>query len=310
MNDTGRSDGPAGVNSKLYLSSLGLAAALLIVIRLFALPHLGGATKVSLSDTIISIVDSLTGAAVASLCVSLLVVFFYGLKRQGPTEVQIVTAPESISAELDKAAGATNSWDYRGHTARYFRSTVLPTLLQRAERQGHYLSVNVQVLDPNNDELMDFFAEYRRNANPNRRDYWTRRRAQAEIAATIIRLQLLSYQFSRLNCRVYLASTVSPFTIDLSDTCVIVTREKAGMAALKYPVGSSFYDSTKEDMRLSNRQSTELPLPRSVTELDPGSIADVREVLSLLDILQGADDELLSMTLDAYRRPVNPYANA
>lgn len=309
MDDTGRSDGPAGANTKLYLSSLGLAAALLIVIRLFALPHLGGATKVSLSDTIISIVDSLTGAAVASLCVSLLVVFFYGLKRQGPMEVQ-VTDSGSISAELDKAAGATNSWDYRGHTARYFRSAVLPTLLQRAERQGHYLSVNVQVLDPDNVELMDFFAEYRRNANPDRRDYWTRRRAQAEIAATIIRLQLLSYQFSRFNCRVYLASIVSPFTIDLSDTCVMVTREKAGTAALKYPVGSSFYDSTKEDMRLSNRQSTELPLPRSATELDPGSVADVREVLSLLDILQGADDELLNLTLDAYRRPVNPYANA
>jgi hypothetical protein len=304
MDDTGRSDGPAGVNTKLYLSSLGLAAALLIVIRLFALPHLGGATKVSLSDTIISIVDSLTGAAVASLCVSLLVVFFYGMKRQGPMEVQ-VTDPGSISAELNRAAGATNSWDYRGHTARYFRSAVLPTLLQRAERQGHYLSVN-----PDNVELMDFFAEYRRNANPDRQDYWTRRRAQAEIAATIIRLQLLSYQFSRLNCRVYLASTVSPFTIDLSDTCVIVTREKAGTAALKYPVGSSFYDSTKEDMRLSNRQSAELPLPRSATELDPGSVADLRDVLSVLNILQGADDELVSMTLDAYRRPVNPYANA
>ncbi|MFE0352287.1 hypothetical protein ACFW2I_02220 [Streptomyces nigra] len=309
MDDAGRRDGPAGVNTKLYLSSLGLAAALLIVIRLFVLPHLGGATKVSLSDMIISIVDALTGAAVASLCVSVLVVFFYGLKRRGPVEVQ-VTDPGSISAELDKAAGATNSWDYRGHTARYFRSAVLPTLLQRAERQGHYLSVNVQVLDPDNAELMDFFAEYRRNANPSRRDYWTRQRAQAEIAATIIRLQLLSHQFSRLNCRVYLASTVSPFTIDLSDTCVIVTREKAGMAALKCPVGSSFYDSIKEDMRLSNSQSTELPLPRSATELDPGSVADISEVLSRLDILRGADDELLNLTLDAYRRPVNPYATA
>ncbi|WP_369222289.1 hypothetical protein AB5J52_12905 [Streptomyces sp. R39] len=62
-------------------------------------------------------------------------------------------------------------------------------------------------------------------------------------------------------------------------------------------------------MRLSNRQSAELALHRSSTELDPESVSEVRDVLALLGILRGADDELLSMTLDAHRRPMNPYAN-
>lgn len=305
MDESG--SGSSSVNKKLYATSLLTATAALIVVRIFALPKLSGASKVSTADAVTSMVDSLIGASAAALCISLLIMFFYGIADRGKGDVLVVPS-KSIALEVREAAERSGKWEYRGHTGRYLRSTVLPILQLHSGQEGQYVELTVQLLDPSNISTIDFFTEYRKSLNPNRPEYWVRRRAQAEITATILKLGTASARFSRLTCKVYLTSSVSPLSVDMSDSCVIITREKAGASALKYPAGSTFYDSMKEELSLDYKQGSSLNLANSVQDIS--TVDHVRNALSGIGILAGADDELLALILDAYERPVNPYGNS
>jgi hypothetical protein len=221
--------------------------------------------------------DSLLGATIASLIVSLLVFWIIPKNRPALAEA-IVVPPAEISRQLLEATNGATKWSYRGHTGRYFRTTILPLLRDAASKHGRYIDLQIQILDPDEPDLMRFFASYRAEANRDRADYWSEWRARAEIAATAVAIAVASASSSRLNCELYFTKSVSPFTIDLTDTGAVITRESPMHSAVKYPAGSSLYDSACEDLHLSARQS------RKVAFVRPGRsvVATERDVEELL----------------------------
>jgi hypothetical protein len=296
------------VGWRLYIVSLLGAILLLISVRFFVIPRFDTQKRADVLTILGQVSDSLLGATIASLIVSILV--FWIIPKNRPTvEETVLVPPKRISSELRHAANEATKWSYRGHTGRYFRTTVLPILQNTSTKHGRYIDVQIQILDPDDADLMRFFARYRAEVNRDRSDYWTTSRARAEIVATAVALILADAGSSRLNCELYFTKNVSPFTIDLSNTHAITTRESPTHAALKYPAGSTMYDSASEDLHLSAVQARRVEFERPESTL----IATGDELNLLLNRLGLAmlhRDEIVETVLTVLKNPVSPYANA
>jgi hypothetical protein len=294
-----------GLNRRLYVSSLIAVVIALAVVRLFALPQWDDDAGPDLPSIVGSLLDSFLGASLAALGVSLLVLWLFPSGTDNKDEATIIP-PREIGSELVDSASKATDWGYRGHTGRYLRTTVLPILEQAANKHGRYVDISVELLDPENDEAIEFFVNYRRQVNPDKVDYWTSQRAKIEILATVAALALASQRSPRLSCSVFLGSSVSPFTVDMSSSVAIVTRESSSMSALKYPIGSSFFDSVREDLHLSRRQARELPrLPAGSYGLDTGGA--VSTVLDELDLGREVSLGMIASIVDVIDKPVSPY---
>lgn len=295
------------INRRLYLGALAAAVVALILFRLFAVPAVGG-DDVEAADVAAAVADSLLGGALAALGVSILVLWLYR-RDEDVVHEAIVLEPRTIATEIEIAAESALTWDYRGHTGRYFRSVVLPMLQRRAEHHGRYITARVQLLDPDDDERIQYFIRYRGRANPGASSVWTAEGALSEILATIVAAGAGSVTNPRMTCEVFVGGVVSPFTADLSSTVAILTRESSALGALKYPAGSTFFDSMAEELHLSRDQARRLPtLPPGLAPV--ATVEDLKLVLNHLDVGAGASDSLLRSTLQNVLKPSNPYPHA
>ena len=294
------------VNRRLYLGALSATAVALVLFRTFAIPRWDG-SKVKAIEVLSSVVDSLLGGTLAALAVSALVFWLYRSEERTADEA-VVVGPREISNELKSAAEVTTEWNYRGHTGRYFRSSIMPLLESRTERHGRYITIRAQLLDPDDADRLRFFVHYRRSVNPEKELYWTEERARAEILATLVALVTAPSSSPRISCEVFVGGYVSPFTVDMASSVAVVTRESAALGALKYPLGSTFFDSMAEDLHLAREQARALPTI-SVVAGDIDTCDRLRSVLQLLGVAADATDDLLQMTLHALQHPINPYPN-
>ncbi|MFC0532730.1 hypothetical protein [Phytohabitans kaempferiae] len=292
---------------RMYALMLLGAVLLLGVTRVFVMPEIDSSVTPTIGASIGQILDSLIGVTAGALIVSGLIYWLVPGNRSA-VEDTVLVAPTSISNELRNSAITATTWTYRGHTGRYFRTTILPILAEAANKHGRYIDINLQILDPDDPSIIAFFSEYRASVNRDRADYWTPDKARAEVAATVIALAVAATNSSRLACNLYLTRLVSPFTIDLCDTQAIVTRESAKHDAIKYPAGSSFYDSVCEDLHLSARLARRVSISRSAIKV-VGKRDDVTTVLDELNVVTKDRNKVVSHVLTALRNPVSPYGH-
>lgn len=293
-----------GVSRRIYTACLAAVSIALILLRLFAIPQWDG-TDTRAVDLLAPVTDSLLGAALAALAISAVIFWLYGTESH-EIEEAIVVEPKQISRELKDAAESTSEWNYRGHTGRYFRSTILPVLERRAESHGRYINISAQLLDPDDLGRLQYFVEYRASVNPEKAAYWTVDRARAEILATVISVATAPQRSKRISCQIFLGGFVSPFTVDMATSVAVVTRESSSMGALKYPAGSTFFDSMVEDLHIGRSQAKELDTTR-VCNVESASADDVRAVLNHLAISAEMDGDMMNMILSSLHHPVNPY---
>lgn len=295
------------INIRLYVGALVSTLVALALFRFFAIPWFqkddDGAPP-ALSAVAAEVANSLLGATLAALGISILAFILWG-RRPGPGEVEVIT-PGQISGELLAAAREASSWTYKGHTGRYFRTAILPVLSERSRQHGRYIDIRVQLLDPTEDASVRYFVRYRREVNPERRHYWNEERARAEIIATIIAVGHAACHSARLSAEVRIGGTISPFTHDLAPMVAITTRESSRHTALKYPPGSTFYDSVMEDLHLQADQARLIRLPADEREL-PVNDDEVRDWMDEVGLPDLWTPSLGTMIADSLRHPTNPY---
>lgn len=294
------------VNRRIYMGALLAATAALMLFRLVAIP-LWSDSETNTWDVAAEVADSFLGGTLAALGFSGLFLLLYR-RTEDQTDEAISVPSRDISKEVRTAITDTSEWGYRGHTGRYFRSSVLPSLSQKSKQHGRYIHVRMQLLDPDDNDAMSYFVKYRRSVNPDRASYWTRQQAMSEILATVVSLATAPLSNPRITPAIYLGGSVSPFTVDMASSVAIITRESATLGALKYPAGSSFFDSMAEDLHLGRDQARRLPnLPTDLLPVD--SIDSLRITLGHLGVGKHADNEVLEVALRAVLNPVNPYPN-
>ncbi|GGX80621.1 hypothetical protein GCM10011290_05430 [Vogesella alkaliphila] len=132
---------------------------------------------------------------------------------------------------------------------------------------------------------------------------------QEEIVATAV--AALKFQFSEplLRIRVFFVDHFSAFRLDISDQCVIVTKEDKEASALRADAGTYFYDSYKDDVRLTERQSKEMTCCGKLEFGESVDEAKLREAIKCAEIFEENKLEDLNVTrlLSLINTPSDPY---
>ncbi|MFG6432692.1 hypothetical protein [Roseateles sp. LYH14W] len=293
---------------RTFFGVVALVLALALVTRFFVLPYFAPAHALTSA--------ALFGALLDNLVVSLFLAVFLGgfvfwltpsiVKRSAID----VVAPKQINPLLKSAASATRSWVYKGACGRYTRATTIPKLAEAARTEGIGKDITICILNPKNDDLCAAYATYRRSLKSgNSGKPWTRQVVQEEVLATAV--TALRFQFSEplLRIRVFFVDHFSAFRLDISDQYVVVTKEDKEASALRADSGTYFYDSYKDDVRLTERQSKEMVCCGKLEFAGPLDEAKLREALKCSGIFEDAKLVELDMArlLVAINTPSDPY---
>lgn len=132
---------------------------------------------------------------------------------------------------------------------------------------------------------------------------------QEEILATAI--TALKFQFSEplLRINVFFVDHFSAFRLDISDQYVVVTKEDKDASALRADAGTYFYDSYKDDVRLTERQSKEMVCCGKLEFSGNLDESKLREAVKCADIFDEAKlaDLNIARLLTAVNNPHDPY---
>lgn len=293
---------------KTFFGIVALVLLLALVTRFFVLPYFAPAQALTAA--------ALLGSFLDNLVVSLLVAVFLGgfvfwltpsiVKR---STIEVI-APKQINPLLKGAATATRSWAYKGACGRYTRATTIPKLAEAARVEGIGRDITICILNPKNDTLCAAYATYRRSLKSgNSGTPWSRQVVQEEVLATA--LTALKFQFSEplLRIRVFFVDHFSAFRLDISDQFVVVTKEDKEASALRADAGTYFYDSYKDDVRLTERQSTEMKCCGKLEFGDQLDESKLREALKCADVFDQARLAELDVVrlLASINAPSDPY---
>lgn len=242
---------------RTFFVVVGLVLVLALLARFFALPYF--APEQSLTGV------NLLGSLLDNLVVSLLLAVFLGgfifwltpaVVRRSTIEV---IAPKQINPLLKSAASATRSWVYKGSCGRYTRATTIPKLAEAARTEGLGRDITICIMNPKNDDLCSAYATYRRSLKSGKSgEPWNRQLVQEEIIATAITALMFRFSEPLLRINVFFVDHFSAFRLDISDQYVVITKEDKEASALRADAGTYFYDSYKDDVRLTERQSKEM----------------------------------------------------
>ncbi len=293
---------------RTFFGMVALLLLLALITRFFVIPYFEPAQVLTSA--------ALLGALLDNFVVSLFLAVFLGgfvfwltpaiVKRSA---IEVI-APRQINPLLKSAASATRNWVYKGACGRYTRATTIPKLAEAARTEGIGRDITICILNPKNDDLCAAYATYRRSLKSgNSSTPWTREVVQEEILATAV--TALRFQFSEplLRIRVFFVDHFSAFRLDISDQYVVVTKEDKEASALRADSGTYFYDSYKDDVRLTERQSSEM---KCCGKLEFTGVIDetkLREALRCSDIFYEAKLTNLDITrlLKAINTPSDPY---
>jgi hypothetical protein len=285
-----------------------LILALALVTRVFVLPFF--APDQSLTGS------ALLGSLLDNLVVSLFLAVFLGsfvfwltpsIVRRSAIEV---IAPKEINPLLKSAIGATRFWIYKGGCGRYTRATTIPKLAAAARAAGIGRDITLCILNPKNDALCTAYATYRMSLkSSNAGTPWSRQVVQEEVLATAV--TALRFRFSEplLHIRVFFVDHFSAFRLDISDQYVVITKEDHEASALRADAGTYFYDSYKDDVRLTEKQSTEMTCRGKLEFVGSMDEDKLREALRCTNVFDEANlvDLDIARLLSCINAPSDPY---
>lgn len=282
-----------------------LAFALLV--RFLVLPQYDPSLSLSFSAFLASLLDNL----VVSIFITVLIgSFIFWITPDIVKRSQLeILEPKRISPLLKEAAATSKFWIYKGACGRYTRAVTLPLLADAARAEGIGRDITVCILDPRNHRLCAAYATYRKSLRSRTETSWSQLVVQEEVLATAV--LILKYQFSEplLRINLFFVNSFSAFRLDISDRHVIVTKEDVGASALKADAGTYFYDSYKDDVRLTERLATQLPYSPDLEFASKFTESSLIETIKQSKLVDESTLQQLNISrlLEAVNTPVSPY---
>lgn len=293
---------------KTFFTVVLLILVLSLALRFYAIPTYDATLKYSYIGFFALILDNL----VVSLFISVFIgaFIFWITPKIVKRSVMEVIDPKQINPLLKAAASSTKFWIYKGACGRYTRATTLPMLADTAKSEGIGRDITICLLNPRNEELCEEYATYRQSLKSGKKGViWTQQMVQEEILATAI--CALKYHATQplLRVRVFFVDSFSVFRLDVSDKYVVITKEDKEASALRADAGTYFYDSYIDDIRLTERQATELLFPNKLEIAMLNQEAYLRETLKSTNLF---DETKLTASqikkiIDRVNKPADPY---
>jgi hypothetical protein len=293
---------------RTFFGIVALVLTLALVTRLFVLPYFAPSQALTGVE--------LLGTLLDNLVISLFLAVFLGgfvfwltpniVKRSA---IEVV-APKQINPLLKTAVTHTRSWIYKGTCGRYTRSTTLPKLAEAARIEGIGRDITICILNPKNDAICAAYATYRKSLKSGKSGTpWSSQVVKEEILATAV--TALKFQFSEplLRIRVFFVDHFSAFRLDISDQYVVVTKEDKEASGLRADAGTYFYDSYKDDVRLTERQSVEMTCCGKLefeAQVNEGKLLEALKCADIFDEAKLKDLDVKRL-LDCINAPSDPY---
>lgn len=278
------------------------------IIRFFVLPYFEDSLKVSWLQFFALLLDSL----VISLFITVLIgsFIFWFTPSIMKISVMDVLEPKEIGPLLKKANSDSKLWIYKGSCGRYMRAVTLPEMAEAARKEGLGRDITILLINPENKKLCEEYANYRRSLKSSKINEWTIQKVQQEVISTIISALKYSYEEPQLKIDIYLVNHFSAFRLDISDHYVIVTKEDKEATGLRADSGTYFYNSYKDDVRLTERQSKRVNFSSKVPSGSNLTGDKVKKLIVDAEILSESNlsNIDISQIVKNVNNPVDPYA--
>lgn len=205
--------------------------------------------------------------------------------EQADRESQTVRLVDSVEIrrELEEARRRTSVWMYKGGTGTYLRAVTLPHCVRNAHRERRHVRIQVEIIDPTNEVLCDYYANLRHFRPDDTGEAWTFARTRNESYATILAACWYLQRYAILRIDVALSATASTFRWDLSSSCAFMTQEDPSPNLLvREP--SPLYDFCTRELHSSFGQARRVPLElaKAVRLSDEPSAREARCLFSEL----------------------------
>ncbi|QLY31276.1 hypothetical protein [Nocardia huaxiensis] len=179
---------------------------------------------------------------------------------QNTAAVKMLYGPEIGEAHTE-ARRDTDQWACKSGIGTYLRAVTLPSLLERARVDQRPIRVQVELIDPRDEQLCEADAQYRaslQSPGDAARVTWTADRVRRETLATILAIYWYRKQSAFLSIEVALSSTVSTLRWDLSSSCVILNPRNPTTPALKFTRDKPHYRDYNRELLTSFEQAHRL----------------------------------------------------
>ena len=296
---------------KIYIAVLVVGlVGLLIFSR-----HYVSTTHLSFSNDVVAIVDALLAAVIVTSLISLL-----NEATKIPPDREFLSGelnPAWISQRLRGWAHDSEHWSYYGHTARFTRSAILPILMDSALRKGGLIKVNMQILDPFDDKVLNHYARYRTQARSGLKGtvntVWTPEIVRDELLATILCLVELASLDTRFDVKLRDSNWIPMFRFDVSSRGIMVTEEDTQQAAYCYAHGDKMHDVYMRSVDLQWSQASPIEIPKLERVIEMGTITEdeARHALKAIarKFKREIEDKTIASVLTIYRSRRNPYVS-
>ncbi|QIS04845.1 hypothetical protein F5X71_23160 [Nocardia brasiliensis] len=229
------------------------------------------------------------------------------------TSVHLLYGPE-IGHAHTLARRGTEQWMFKGGTGTYIRAVTLRECVENARREQRPLRVQLEILDPTDEQLCKTYAQFRSSLQPEADrtgELWTTERTRKEAFATVLAACWYRQRFTFLTIDVGLSAVMTTFRWDLSSSCVIVTQDNPNTPAMMFERDKPYYRDFNRELVASFKQTKQVPLSRT-EELplsDEPTVDQVRGVFQTLGLALPAaftDRDVADIVRRALQ-PRNPY---
>lgn len=185
-------------------------------------------------------------------------------------------------------------------------------MTEAAKNEGIGRDVKITLIDPKNQLLCEEYANYRKSLkSSDGKSGWTVEKVQEEIIATIITALKYRYREPLMSIQIHLMDHFSAFRLDISDKYVVITKEDKDASGLRADSNTYFYDSYKDDVRLTERQSREVNYSNPFPNGKDLNEQEIRELIIGAEIVDENIIEHLKIDniLSGVNNPTDPYSS-
>lgn len=263
---------------------IGFIAFLLILLFIILLLYIY--PKLSISNSCLYLSKEIAEAIMASVLTSGLTWLFFFLVFPKHTKgmVKILKNTE-IKKYHKKCRKGISEWWYDGGTGCFTREKTLPELANDCFRDGNIVSVNIFILNPQNDKLCEAYAGYSNSFFTKGHPQETVNDIKNNLLATIVAAYFWKKRSANLNIEIYLKNHFSIFKKELSNKMVLITRDDPQKPGIVFSDKTDFYEGYKQDLLKGKKMAVlveDMEFDFTAEKYSEITIDDVERLLTLL----------------------------
>ncbi|WP_448138442.1 hypothetical protein [Sphingobacterium siyangense] len=227
---------------------------LLLIIRFLGFPI--KALEETTNKEIISFIDKFVTSIITALIVGY---FIYKLQiDEKKKSLEFTSSSPQIEDKLDQARNTCDSWKFSGGLGRYTRYMTLPELSNISSKKRETYKIELIILNPENDILLQKYADFRNNVN--HKANWNIYFLRKEILATIYSAVCITKTNQFLEIDIFIKDFFTLSRMDISNETAIISREDPLIPTIICYKESYLFKHYKEEFQQVKRQSKKIDL--------------------------------------------------